>query len=245
MDRRRAYATVNQGGFEGSRAQRWSGAARDGDLPSWPKSPNPTPYEILGLSKATLESQEDLIPLVKRAYRRALLRYHPDKLSLTQGGQREDPSAATKPITSALPTPSFSIDQITTAFTTLLDPRKRAEYDRALQQAQLHPGSKDTLTDASFQTGIDDVDLNDPELIVVDDDVGLANPNRQQSWYRACRCGNPRGFAFDEGDLEEAAADAVADGAVELLVGCQDCSLWIRVHFAVVSDDEDGGGGGG
>ncbi len=52
-----------------------------------------------------------------------------------------------------------------------------------------------------------------------------------ESWSRSCRCGNPRGYLFGETDLEEAADYG------ELMVGCSDCSLWLRVHFAVVEDE--------
>lgn len=44
---------------------------------------------------------------------------------------------------------------------------------------------------------------------------------------------------FGEDDLEEAADYG------EVMVGCLDCSLWLRVHFAVVDGEEDGDRGGG
>lgn len=59
----------------------------------------------------------------------------------------------------------------------------------------------------------------------------------REEWFRSCRCGNNRGYRFEEGDLEEAADFG------EVMVGCQDCSLWLRVRFAVVDDDEDGNDG--
>jgi hypothetical protein len=36
---------------------------------------------------------------------------------------------------------------------------------------------------------------------------------------------------FGEADLIEVEDDG------ELMVGCQDCSLWLKVHFAVVDDE--------
>ena len=40
---------------------------------------------------------------------------------------------------------------------------------------------------------------------------------------------------FTEDDLLEAGDDGL------LMVGCLDCSLWLRVHFAMIEDeDEDG-----
>src|SRR5690606_30539647 len=71
----------------------------------------------------------------------------------------------------------------------------------------------------SFQTGIENVDLDD-----------LPFDEAQNCWYRDCRWGNDRGFTFAEADLEE------AGGAGELLVGCRDCSLWMKVHFAIVDE---------
>lgn len=45
----------------------------------------------------------------------------------------------------------------------------------------------------------------------------------------------PRGYVFGEGDLEEAADFG------EVMVGCLDCSLWLRVHFAVMEEDDGDG----
>lgn len=53
------------------------------------------------------------------------------------------------------------------------------------------------------------------------------------TWFKPCRCGNERGFVFGEVDLEE------AGDLGELIVGCQDCSLWLRVCFAMVEEDEN------
>ncbi|RDA83269.1 hypothetical protein CP532_0989 [Ophiocordyceps camponoti-leonardi (nom. inval.)] len=72
------------------------------------------------------------------------------------------------------------------------------------------------------RTGVENVDLDD---LPFDEDGGR--------WYRSCRCGNDRGYSFDETDL----ADVAEEGL--LLVGCLDCSLWLRVHFAAVDDEED------
>jgi curved DNA-binding protein CbpA len=201
-----------------------------------PTSPptNPTYYEILNLSPSTLSSQEDQNPnttasLLKRAYRRALLTHHPDK---------------TKTKNSPHPTPlhqgkkeKFTIDQISTAYATLSRPTQRQAYDRSLLlQSQSHSllqigggTGTGTGTGTEFQTGIESIDL---------DDLDYEENGTNTTWYRSCRCGNPRGYHFTEADLVD------AGDVGELMVGCVDCSLWLRVYFAVVEDDDDEGDGG-
>lgn len=75
-----------------------------------------------------------------------------------------------------------------------------------------------------FHTGVENVDLDDLEFDEAD-----------ECWYRSCRCGNDRGYLFREPDLVEVADEG------ELMVGCLDCSLWLRVHFAVLEDQDDDG----
>jgi CSL zinc finger protein len=115
------------------------------------------------------------------------------------------------PPTTKLPGPSFTIDQITCAYQTLSSPALRARYDAALSR------TRPPLSTRGFQPGIETLDLDD-----------LAYDTGSESWSRACRCGNERGYLLTEGDLEE------AGGEGEVLVGCRDCSLWLRVCFAVV-----------
>lgn len=116
----------------------------------------------------------------------------------------------------------YSIDQISKAFTVLSSPAQRAAYDTSLRlQTGDSEGTTGNLT-TKFQTGVENVDLDD-----------LAFDDAEECWYRSCRCGNDKGYLFREADLEEVGEEG------ELMVGCLDCSLWLRVHFAVVRDDED------
>ncbi|KAK3337266.1 CSL zinc finger protein [Cercophora scortea] len=205
--------------------------------------PQPTYYDILGISPAAItthskgpnqsppdQNQDKTHAFIKRAYRRSLLSHHPDKLKLSKSSipphhTSPSPAPATKPDTIT----AYTIDQISTAYAVLSSPSQRAEYDKSLrlqrQQQQTSSGNGLTNTAQLFQTGIENVDLDD--LDVEESSQG------EQQWYRSCRCGNPRGYLFGEADLEE------ASDLGELMVGCADCSLWLRVHFAVVDDDDD------
>jgi len=179
----------------------------------------PTHYEVLCLPKDFLaDAKGSAAVLLKRAYHRALLRNHPDKAPTPQAEQQQP----TKPGPPRQPqTASFTIDQISTAYATLADPQQRAAYDRALSLAQ--PAAAVAGGRTAFQTGIESVDLDD---LVFDPALQL--------WHSSCRCGNERGYVLGEADLEDAADQG------ELIVGCQDCSLWLRVHFAVVEEDDEG-----
>jgi DnaJ-class molecular chaperone len=183
----------------------------------------PTYYDILSLSPSTLSSSSaDPTTLIKRAYRRALLSHHPDK---SNPHSSSNTTAATR----------FTIDQISTAYATLSRPAQRTAYDRSLVLAQQTATTTTKGTQSNFQTGIETVDLDD---LAYEDVEGEGEGDGEEStttrWYRSCRCGNPRGYLFNEADLEEAA------DLGELMLGCADCSLWLRVHFAVVDEDESG-----
>lgn len=198
--------------------------------------PPPTHYEVLALPRALLEdaaTPEQTAQLVKRAYHRALLRHHPDKAvapplsSPPPAPPSSSSSAPPRPPAGTTP-PYYTIDQIITAYTTLSTPSAKKSYDQSLQILSNNWGDKSGSgnPDTTFQTGIEIIDL---------DDLSTADETSCSWWWKACRCGNPQGFRFGEADLEE------AGDLGELIVGCQDCSLWLRVHFAVVEDDGENG----
>ncbi|KAL2133940.1 hypothetical protein VTI74DRAFT_1358 [Chaetomium olivicolor] len=182
----------------------------------------PTYYEILSLAPTSLIPLDEpaASALIKRAYRRALLNHHPDKTTHNTQAQTQTQHRQ-----------KYTIDQISTAYATLSRPSLRAAYDRSLALSRTSPsqsnggGGSGTAAE-SFQTGIETVDLDD---LAYDESEDGATTR----WYRSCRCGNPRGYLFSEADLEDAA------DLGELMVGCADCSLWLRVHFAVVEDDDN------
>lgn len=185
----------------------------------------PTHYEVLGIPRSFLEDGRDLAPIIKTAYHRSLLRNHPDKAFNVRPGEP-------RVIGTAQNSSTFTVDQIGEAYAVLSDAKRRADYDKALKTAR-NSGSGDGDGDqarsgagaAGFQTGIENVDLDDLQV-----------DEAQGRWYRSCRCGNERGFSLGESDLEEAGDFG------ELIVGCQDCSLWLRIHFAVVVDEHSAAG---
>lgn len=135
---------------------------------------------------------------IKLAYRRALLLHHPDKSTLACDSK-----------------PKHSIDQITTAYKTLIDPRARSEYDRS-RALKLFPTT--TVSRTSHQ-GFETVDLDD-----------LSYNDQEDFWYGSCRCGREQAYMVSEEQLKASAEHE------EIITGCQGCSLWLRVTFAVVED---------
>lgn len=159
----------------------------------------PTHYEVLGLPEALRDDQNLSAQTIRNAYHRALLQNHPDKST--------NPNAKGA---------SFSIDQISGAFSTLSDRKSRIEYDKEMTRKAVEGGAEGKEV---FRTGIETVDLDD-----------LETDEAEDIWYRSCRCGDERGFLIREVDLEEAAEEA------EISVGCRGCSLWLKVLFGVMVD---------
>ncbi|RYP21751.1 hypothetical protein DL767_009180 [Monosporascus sp. MG133] len=219
----------------------------------------PTLYEILSITPKHLEGQpaSAQAKAVKKAYHRALLRHHPDKAGgggASNNNNNNSGAAVAKspPAGKSHPSPSssaaamYTVDQIQEAYAVLSDGRRRAEYDRSLLLRSSSPSTSRTASGggqagksastatatatASFRTGVETVDL---DALGFDERGGGV-------YYRACRCGNPRGYRFVDADLEAFEDDGV------LMVECLDCSLWLRVLFAPAGDgdgDEENGDG--
>ncbi|KAI1828003.1 hypothetical protein F4861DRAFT_237627 [Xylaria intraflava] len=204
-------------------------------------SAEPTLYEVLSLTPKQLEGQASSAQqkTIKQAYRKALLRHHPDKKppgspvtstlspspssSSPPNNTQSKPSGAKSSSSASKSQSTYTIDQIQDAYSVLSDARQRREYDR---QLLLNPSttspSHTRPASTRFHTGIETVDLDDLDY---DERTGL--------YYGSCRCGNDRGFQFTEAQLAEHEDDLV------LTVQCLDCSLWMRVLFDAAEDSED------
>jgi diphthamide biosynthesis protein 4 len=173
-----------------------------------------THYEVLGLPKVSSTRRNLSQQQIKAAYRKALLKYHPDK----SGVDLDSPSSvidATNTSNQAL----YTVDQICKAYAILSVPRIRSEYDRHLSQRTWATASTNQQQDQKFRTGFETVDLEE-----------LAHDEAEEIWYKSCRCGDIQGYLVRGTDLEEFSDKG------ELHVGCRGCSLWLRVLFEVVEE---------
>jgi diphthamide biosynthesis protein 4 len=164
-----------------------------------------TYYELLGLQSPQLGSRSSVLD-IKLAYRRALLRHHPDKSNASKG----------------IGNHRHTIDEITQAYKTLSDPVTRAEYDRRLNLEPYATATPLTLLKGSgdaFRSGLETVDLDDLEF-----------DENHAVWYRSCRCGDDRGFAVSEDQLAGEARFG------EVIAGCRGCSLWLRIQFEALEE---------
>jgi diphthamide biosynthesis protein 4 len=107
---------------------------------------------------------------------------------------------------------SITIDQINLAYRVLSDSSARMEYDRLLRLQTQQP-QNDMVKEAP---GLETIDLDD-----------MFFDEAQATWYRGCRCGRERAFVVSEQELEQEAQYG------EIVLGCDGCSLWLRVTFQV------------
>ncbi|KAI9818063.1 MAG: Diphthamide biosynthesis protein 4 [Pycnora praestabilis] len=178
-------------------------------------------YEVLELpwpNTGQLTSAQE----IKLAYRRTLLRSHPDKFKAAQMPIGRVTAQASSGVTS-----KYSVDDITEAYRILSNARARADYDRLLHlQPPLndHPlHLTDKYSTEIFRSGLETIDLDD---LTFDEKLGI--------WFRGCRCGDERGFLVRDEELEREA------GVGELGVGCRGCSLWLKVEFEAAEGEVGG-----
>jgi diphthamide biosynthesis protein 4 len=180
-------------------------------------------YSILGLN-AQSHGPSKQIPTadIRRAYKLALLSAHPDKTTSQQ---------------------PHTVDEVKEAYTILSSPTSKASYDNYLLQNPGLIGSTNSTTlqapSSDFILGLElldlsDFDVLDPGFKFSDgsndaEGEGEVERNGQMEWTRSCRCGMEKGYVILEEELE----DAEQRGETEVLVGCEGCSLWVRVGFGV------------
>lgn len=181
--------------------------------------PTQSLYSILGLP-SPLSGRYFSTQQVRAAFRHVLLLHHPDKAASI--GVSTDTS-----VIAPGETPSkYSVDDICHARDILVDPYQRRNYDRELaHKAVLLSSRTSDISNGSLATSeqIEMVDLDDMDY-----------SENLQTWTRACRCGNAKAYEVSEADL----TNAMAQGYREISVGCEGCSLHVRVTFEV-SDETD------
>ena len=156
-------------------------------------------YTILALPYPSGMDKELSQHDIRLAYRLALLRSHPDKSQCTKG--------------ILIDTQTYTIDQITLAFKTLIDPESRSKHDQILK---LHMKESPKAKAQRSHPGLDTIDLDD---LISNEEEGI--------WYTSCRCGHEQGFMITEEELGR----NVEHG--EVITGCRGCSLWMRIVFAL------------
>lgn len=224
-----------------------------------PLKKEPSHFEVLSLTPTSLDGQDapTQTKTVKQAYRRALLKHHPDKSQQAKAQDApSDPSSSGKKKDNQQ---HYTVDQITQAYTVLSDPGQRREYVRSLQ-TQSHasftssssgPGQKNGSSGSSSTSASQNYNYHKSfsfkatpqqaqaqaqassgvETIDLDD---IAWDGRKKVYHHTCsRCGMKRGYCFRELDLEEVGEDG------ELMVQCTGCSLWLRVVFEDADEDEE------
>ncbi|KAG9291875.1 hypothetical protein G9A89_012160 [Geosiphon pyriformis] len=102
-----------------------------------------------------------------------------------------------------------SIQEILEAWKTLRDPDSRKGYDGKIKAAQLKKGSAQGIVNA-------ELDLDE---MTYDEETSV--------YTIECRCGGR--YSISEEDLEKGAE----------IVGCENCSLKIRILYDVIEDNED------
>jgi len=180
-------------------------------------------YDALGLPAPTHNgATPELLTsqAVKKAYHKALLKWHPDKalVGAALPATTLDKLKSTPP--PPTDTPGYTLDEIITAYTTLSTERGRREYEREYR-LRLAGNTKEEVKGLwNAYVPMDVVDLDDFEY-----------EERLGKFYKRCRCGEDEGYVLWESELEEVQAG-------EVVVGCVGCSLWLKVEFEVVAEWE-------
>lgn len=196
---------------------------------------NPTLFEVLAVSPQSFEGQDPTAQtkIARQAYRRALLKHHPDR----QRQQSNENAAATSDSSSTSsesPSQHFTVDQITEAYTVLSDAQERRKYTRTLRSQTKTTSSGSASTNPrrkrrSRASGLETVDL----------DHDLSWDGKRRLYYRACHgCGTARGFSLKEDEIED---ENEEDD--EIILECSGCETEMRVLVPALADDDDGQNG--
>jgi len=175
-------------------------------------------YRILGLP-SPLSGRYVGTQQIRAAFRHALLLHHPDKAASIVGWNDASP------LTPRQKSAKHSVDEICHARDVLTDPNLRQEHDQFLAQNAPLSSANAAVSNGSLATSeqVESVDLDDMEY-----------SEATQTWTRVCRCGNAKAYEVSEDDL----ASATSQGCREISVGCDGCSLHIRVLFETEDEHE-------
>ncbi|KAL1884043.1 Diphthamide biosynthesis protein 4 [Diaporthe australafricana] len=203
----------------------------------------PTLFEVLSISPKSLEGQDPAsqTKITRQAYRRALLKHHPDR----QAQANKENDAASSDSSSSTPSEArtqreehYTVDQITEAYDVLSDEKKRRKYTRTLHsQTRTTASSSSTFSTnpkrrrkpGAAASGVETVDL----------DTDLSWDGKRRLYYRACDgCGKARGFGLREDGIEDE-----TDEEVELILKCSGCERGLRVIVPALADEDDDQGG--
>jgi diphthamide biosynthesis protein 4 len=176
-------------------------------------------YQILGLEERPSNHSNPIsASQIRTAYRSALLAAHPDKA--TQQSRAKE---------------GHTVDDVKEALAVLSDTQRRREYDRWLAQnrdALSGQGNTGDKRGEDFILGLELLDLSDFDMTEASEastPTSSGTAEESVEWSRPCRCGAEKGFRILEAELEAASTR----GEKEVLVGCEGCSLWVRVAFDV------------
>lgn len=187
----------------------------------------PTHFEILSLSARSLDGQDPTqqSEIIKKAYRRALLKNHPDKQAQTAAEGTTD--------SSTIQTQHFTVDQITEAYNVLSDGQQRRKYTRTLRQQTQAKSSASASASTQRTRAPKSVDV---ETVDLDD---LSWSGKRRLYYHPCQgCGKARGFTLREDDIED------DDEDTELLVECSGCDEELRIIVPGLVDEPGSEGEG-
>lgn len=197
-------------------------------------SREPTLFEVLALSPRSLDGQDPAsqAKIARQAYRRALLKHHPDRQA-----QKTDESAAASSDSSSSGSATESssqhltVDQITEAYTVLSDAKKRREYTRTLRSQ--------TKTTVSGGANINSKrrrksKASGADTVVLDDDMSW--DGKRRLYYHACDgCGKARGFGLREDEINDDSEDET-----ELVLQCVGCEKSLKVLVPALAENDDG-----
>ena len=209
-------------------------------MPRAPKGlpvPPPDHYGALNLRRSKPDNQYTE-QAIKRAYRAALLTYHPEAAIELLPVHVYWPKPPPRPRDSSASHPTVAA--IADACRVLKHPRRRADYNvrrsayncRRLAYESHHStlAAADAARAAAERTAgtVDRIETLDLSFL---ENEGLVDSDTH--WAACSRCGEARGFEITDEELRSAAEEAECEDDEEVTLGCTGCGRWICVSFRV------------